>query len=529
MPPKKPVKIDKQRLSLPKAHKNRRFLWKPIIFCIFCGLILLMRLHTFNEPFERDIASHSVIGQELLNGRMLYSDLWDSKPPAIFITYALFNFIFSMSSFAVYMLGISMAILTMFGIYQAGEAIGSKQAGFWAAGIWTILCSDLWLWANQPNIEVCINAGLVWAFVLIIKADDSKWQPIRWICVGLLFSAATLYKPVAITFAFFFAAAFILSAGGGIKGKVNAGLKVSIVAAAGAAVWFAVFGYFAATGRFDVFYDTIIKYGGYYTESRGGSLLGNIVEGFSEKRFFARPMKSLWSPLLLAVIGIIAGLIHSERRKRVLLLAFLIASPFAVALPGRFYPHYYQLWLVPVCVGFGWAIVSLLPAKSSMNNLFGIIAGVICAYVAIFSVIPQYQYSPDKWTTLKYGPQFVENKKTAEFIGQILKPDDVLFVWGINPELYFWTKHSPPTGVIWSTDMLEGPLAKTHTERALSDLQKKPPAMFVINNRQLQTPKEHPVIQWALKNYTPLPGGAQNGLFYILVRKDSEIYNRIKN
>ena len=525
----KTAETDKRQSSLLSIYQDKQFLGKLIIFCVFCGLILLMRMHTFNEPFERDITSHSVIGQELLNGRSLYSDLWDSKPPAIFITYALFNFIFSMGPLAVYMLGISMAILTMFGIYLAGEAIGSKQAGFWAAGIWTVLCSDLWLWANQPNIEVCINAGLVWAFVLIIKADDSKWQTIRWICVGLLFAAATLYKPVAITFAVFFALAFILSASGGIKGKVKAGLKVGIVAATGAAVWFAVFGYFAATGRFDVFYDTMIKYGGYYTESRGGSLWGNIIDGFSEKRFFAKPMESLWAPLILAVVGIIAGFFHSEKRKRILLLAFLIASPFAVALPGRFYPHYYQLWLVPVCIGFGWAIVSLLPAKSSTNNLVGILAGLICAGIVLSSVIPQYQYNADKWTTLKYGPQFVENKITAEFIGQILKPEEVLFVWGINPELYFWTKHSPPTGVIWSTDMLEGPLAQTHTERALSDLRKNPPAMFVINNRQLQIPQEHPVIRWALENYVPLPKGAQNGLFYILVKKDSELLTRMEN
>jgi hypothetical protein len=488
-----------------------------------------MRLHTFNEPFERDIASHSVIAQELLNDRPLYSDLWDSKPPAIFITYALFNFLFSMSPLAVYILGISMAILTMFGMYKAGQAVGSSRAGFWAAGIWTILCSDLWLWANQPNIEVCINACFVWAFVLILRADDSKWQPIRWVCVGLLFSVATLYKPVAITFAVFFAAAFVISAKGGMRGKLNAGLKTGIVMATGATVWFGVFGYFAATGRFDVFYDTIIRYGGYYTESRGRSLCGNIIEGFSESRFFARPMQSLWAPLIFAVIGIIGGLIHSERRKRTLLFAFLTAAPFAVALPGRFYPHYYQLWLVPICIGAGWAVVSLLPAQSLANRFVGILAGSACVCFILFSVVPQYQYSPDEWTTLKYGPQFVENKKTADFLNTLLKPDDVLYIWGINPELYFWTKHRPPTGVIWATDMLEGPMAAAHTTRAMNDLLKTPPDVFVVNNRQLKIPQDHPIIQWALNNYIPLPKAAQHGLFYILIKKDSELLMRMKH
>ena len=58
------------------------------LLLVLCGLLVLLRLHTYDEPLERDITTYAVIGHELLGGKALYTDLWDHKPPAIYVTYA---------------------------------------------------------------------------------------------------------------------------------------------------------------------------------------------------------------------------------------------------------------------------------------------------------------------------------------------------------------------------------------------------------------------------------------------------------
>ena len=491
----------------------------------FAIVICVMRFETYSEPFERDITSHAVIGHELLEGRSLYSDLWDSKPPAIFITYAVCELLAGYGPSQVYFLGVTAAIITLLGIYRAASAYGGIGPGLWAAAFWTFICSDLWLWANQPNIEVCMNAAMVWAFALMLRADTRKIQPLRWIAIGGLFAIATLYKPVAIAFAVLLAIFYFLpNLSNKYQRKVTF-FQICIAAATGAVIWGGVFAYFSFTGRLSVFYDTVFAYGRYYTQSRGGNVWKNIMEGFSGKRLFHRAMRSVPVLAVLSIGGILAGIFTRSRRNWLLLFGFLLAAPLAIALPGRFYPHYYQLWLCPLVIGSAWAITSFVPKGKIAPALISNGIGVVALVILVCTVLPQYKLTPDLWSANKYGPQFPITREIAKMIDEVFEPDDTLYVWGINPELYFWTKRRPPTGLFWSTDLFEGPLSKEHTKRVLEDLEKAKPNIVAVNMLQLNTPKNHPVILWIIKNYQPLAGKSDWGTLYnrpffkIMVRK----------
>ena len=87
-----------------------------IVLVALAVLIAALRLHTYNEPFERDITSHAVIAHEMLAGRPLYSDLWDSKPPAIFVTYALADALVGYGPAEVYFIGVAAAVITLLGL-----------------------------------------------------------------------------------------------------------------------------------------------------------------------------------------------------------------------------------------------------------------------------------------------------------------------------------------------------------------------------------------------------------------------------
>src|SRR5690349_11314852 len=51
-------------------------------------LIVLARWHTYSEPLERDITTYAVIAHQILEGKLLYTELFDHKPPAVHTTYA---------------------------------------------------------------------------------------------------------------------------------------------------------------------------------------------------------------------------------------------------------------------------------------------------------------------------------------------------------------------------------------------------------------------------------------------------------
>ncbi len=502
-----------------------------------------MRLHTYEEPVERDIGNHAVIGHEILHGRKLYSDLWDSKPPAIFVTYAVADVLVGYGPGSVYLIGVVAAIITLLGVYWAGsavgrpvEAYGGVPGGLWAAAFWAFICSDLWLWANQPNTEVGMNACLVWAFALMVRADTKKLQIWRWLVIGVLFAIATLYKPVAITFAAFLSGFYLLVNIRHSSDRRIAFFQICLVVAAGAAVWGAVLAYFAATDRFTIFYDTIFKYGRWYAKSRGSSIFENIYKGFSYEKLFSSYMKSTPVLVIFTAAGIILGLWKGCRRDWLLLLGFALAAPFAVALPGRFYGHYYQLWLGPLVVGTGWALTTLGPKGKPGLTLARSIAGAVGLIILLIIVLPQYKFSADQWSVYKQGPQYIFSKQVAIEVNKLLEPDEAFYVLGITPEMYFWSKRRPPTGVIWSTDMVDNPLAEEHTARALEDLEREKPEILVINMLYAQVPRDHPVVKWAEKWYRPLPGNPDRGpmrfgdkqlfLFRIFVRRGGKLASR---
>jgi len=89
----------------------------------FCAAVLVLltffmaaaRLHTYDEPLEMDAATYAIVARELRAGKLLYSEVWDNKPPAIF---ASFYFVGSGPA-RIYSLGLFLATVTLAGVFLA--------------------------------------------------------------------------------------------------------------------------------------------------------------------------------------------------------------------------------------------------------------------------------------------------------------------------------------------------------------------------------------------------------------------------
>jgi len=484
------------------------------------AVIALVRLRTFDEPLERDISGAAVMGQELLRGRSLYSDVWDHKPPAMHATHALSQLVAGYGRAAIYLLGVVSAIVTLGGVYAAGAAAGGAVAGLWAAAFWTVVSGDLWLQANQPNTEAFINAALVWAFALLVRIEDRAPGHGRFVLVGALLALASLYKTVNVATAVLLAGAFVAWPPAAAGGRRRALAAMLVAGAAAALAWALVVGYFAATGRFEAFWEAVVTFNRFYA----GSLTENL-------RKLAQPAS--WESMLstvplaaLALLGAGAGLWRGPRRRVACLLLWGAGTALAVGLPGKFFPHYFQLWLPVLAVAGGWAVGLLgRHAPPRVRTLPHLAAAMVVALLVVYQ-IPLYQLSPDDFSRAKYRDDlFVEERRLARELDTLLRPDETFYEFGAETGLYFESGRRPPSGAFYAYPLLQGPVAANLSARVVRDLERRPPDLFIVVDWALTM--RNPVLDWARERYRWAPGDPQRGPFTLFVRPGSALEARM--
>src|SRR5207248_495630 len=174
-----------------------------------CALIFSQRLRTYNEPLERDLTTFAVIAHEMLNGKNLYSDLWDHKPPAIHVTYAAAEMIAGYGRDSIFLMNVVAALATLFVCYWAGSSAYGRVAGCFAAAFWAFTSGNLALEGNQPNTEVFMNVFLAAGFAVLVRAEKKNVGARGAFIAGILFAVASLYKQVVVVQPVFLATAYV--------------------------------------------------------------------------------------------------------------------------------------------------------------------------------------------------------------------------------------------------------------------------------------------------------------------------------
>jgi hypothetical protein len=488
-------------------------------------LIGLQRLHTWHEPLERDLTIYAVIGHELLAGRSLYSDLCENKPPAIFVTYAAAEWLAGYGPTAIYLMGTIAAIITLLGIYRVGYSLSSSiGTGLWAAIFWTAICSDLRLQANQPNTEVFINACVIWAFALLLKTNNCHPWLWRYLLIGALLSIASLYKTVVIGIAAILGGMHLAFPPGDPPDRRLAIKQVSVMAVVGGAAWALVFIYFAAVGHFKDFYEIVFTFNRYYT----GSIVKNIIIGtYSFKGFITFIVFFIYTIFIVLIKP------NKSRRPWLLLLGLIIGSHIAVILPGKYYPHYYQYWLPIIAVTAAWTIEELGGLVERYSLWIKCSTGFIILICMVAYEFPNYKVSPEEWSRkkyTKYKENFVESKEMGEEIRRILKPGETFYVWGAESGLYYYSRLSPPTGVIFFWHLhgwnLHGwPCSSAMISRVIKDLEKAQPELFLIPERMVPLIiHPNPVLSWFSTRYRPF---SLQRSFILFARRGGQLESRI--
>ena len=493
------------------------------VVALLTVIILVTRFHTYGEPLERDLATYAVIAHELRGGRALYSDLWDHKPPAIHVAYWAAEAVAGFGPGSVYLLGVLAAMATLLGVLRAGRTrrLG-VLTGLWAAAFWAVTSGDLTLQGNQPNTEVFLNACLIWAFALLAAMSASKGGRTRVVAAGVLLALATLFKPVVAVCAAFLVGAHVAFPHGDVPGRRRALADGALIIAIGAMAWVGVVGYFALTRRLADFASAVFTYNGFYADT----LVWNLLQGLTPGNLLPGAMSSLLPLVTVSLLGLTLVRWKHIPRETALLLAMAASVLIAIGAPGRFYAHYYQLWLPVLAVGAAWGLAALDRLAGAGAKLLHAGGALLVGVLAMIQ-LPSYTLSADGWAQTKYGAVVVETARTARVIDGLLLPGETFYHWGSESGLYLYTGRKPPTGVLFIEPLLEGPCARTLTRRVLADLDREAPELVVVRPQPgASSLPAHPVVRWILGRYRPLPERLQPYQFVLLARAGGALERR---
>ena len=92
MPAQRPLSERSLGGTIWKVFIRLNASYATVLLCLVLGLL---GLNFYDWPPNRDITTYATIAQELINGKELYVDVWDFKPPAIFATYMIAQWLIS--------------------------------------------------------------------------------------------------------------------------------------------------------------------------------------------------------------------------------------------------------------------------------------------------------------------------------------------------------------------------------------------------------------------------------------------------
>ncbi len=364
------------------------------VFIALAAFTLLVRLpFFFPDAFSSDEATFILIGQDILDGNLLYDKLWDVKPPLLFYSFAGFIYVLGKSVPAVRLGGALFVFLGACFAYLLGERLKSSRTGIIAALLY-VLFTTLSLSGGSVTSEMIAVAPLAAAAFVLLKDDLG---PKDLFLAGILMSAACLVRLNLVYVAI--PAGFFILGGKIFRSTAGAARRFTAYAAGGVLPVAVFFLPYLFAGKVGLFFNVMYKAPLMYSTSQYGALeairvfaarmterecfptniliLGGVACGlafiaFSRRRFSAQTGRCLAAVLFFLASTflsvILSGAAHVHYLIQVLPFAALIAAIFldwAAGTRGR-----------PVVIA-ATALCLVLPARTVLNAYKPVVARAI--------------------------------------------------------------------------------------------------------------------------------------------------------
>ena len=415
----------------------------PYLTSFLGTLFVLYPINPVNATLpSRDAGVFLYVGWRWLNGDIPYKDVWDHKPPLIYVVDALGLSITPDSLWGVWLLQFIFLFLTIFLIYKTLESQFDTFSAVIGVVMMTAGLSTLLETGNVTEEYALIFQAL--CLYIFIKAYRTDF-PVRttfWLglCAGLAFNSKQTSIGVWLTYALILAVVRIRQRQIPLRDAfafLGGFLIPSLIAAL----------YFASQNALTDFWEQAYLYNFSYINKHDGwrSLIPVFTKGFS-----------LLAPGgLLYLIGIawLCGLIYVWQRKAdssPILWFVLLGTPVEAALiltSGRSIIHYYLALLPAASVLIG-SLVHTLPELAANFKPFDgqrrriSLAVLFVVLILQYDLVRNYGEYVDE---IAYNPQ----ANLIAHIEQNTSESDTVLIIGAEAAVNFVTRREAPTRYVY--------------------------------------------------------------------------------
>jgi len=494
--------------------------------------VVLVRINLLGIPFERDEGIYQYFGQLVLEGKKPYLDFYEMKPPGIYYSYALLNWIFGSSVERAHAAFLFLNILTIFFLYLIGKKILDNLCGAMVAVSFGILSLGPQVSGFTTQSEHLItffsSAGLL---ILVMYFENPKrFFPFF---AGVLFGFSLMIKQSAIFFVLFsiIFMVFYFIFKKPIQWKIFISYFLayfmglgSIIGAAFLLVWF--------QGSFGEFLYWVIEFPKTYVS------YVPFLNGVQNFKYFGQ--RVIDGYLLVWMIGLMGlflmGFSKLEGHKKYL-IGFYAFFSFLTIFPGfRFYGHYWLQFIPSLSLLVGVAIFSFkqlttVKGNRAVSNL--IVIGIfMLVLIPVFVKEKDYYFSPDYNKILRdvydVNP-FPEAKVIGDYIKERTNEKDQIALIGSEPQIYYYTNRKAPSKHAYFSFLVKGnPRSFRMQKEFIKDVEKAKPKFLVFFDHPLslftEANADLTVFQWVkgfTKNYYQIVGIAD----FIAPNKTHYVWN----
>jgi len=467
------------------AHSGSRFsrvLWIAALLLIL-ALFMITRWWLLGEPLIGvDEAIYMVVADVMARGGTLYVDVWDHKPPGIYLIYQGLLAIYR-SPFILHLAAMLLTLACVAFLVWYGRRFDGPWPA-WGAG-WLLVVFTAPFWASSPNAEIFLVALQLAALALLISdAADHSLAGGRAFAAGVLFGVAIMIKYV-VAIPAVLVCLYLWRRRSGTRrldrtGVLLLGAGLALPPVAGVL-------YCLAAGNLAAFFSSNFTYNqGYVTH--------DAVRLFWEYgRFFLRDyLLEQWPLLLLAAAGggwwLIRGRRQAspDRRRGVHLMAVWLAGSVLAALaPLKFLDHYFLLAIPGFC--FFGGLWFLSPGVACGRWRWGVLWLVFLG-LTLPPAVTAVRHSLEHGR--RFTPPFAESPYVAAETGQYLRrhtrPEDTIYVWrSFYIDIYFYAQRDPASRYFFWPHLLRAPRPPRAEEEFRADFSRRPPAYIVVGDSDI--------------------------------------------
>jgi 4-amino-4-deoxy-L-arabinose transferase-like glycosyltransferase len=449
----------------------------------------LVRLPGVAEPLGPDQGVYTTIAWGLQRGLTLYRDLWEQKPPGIYLTYVLGFVIFGARESTPFWIDYVAAAAATVLLFDLCRRLVTVRFGALASAVYALATLPAARHSLGGFLERSVTETFIvplaiaaaWATVLALSRRQDAWS----FAAGLALGVAVVFKQTAGIYwpalALWAWVASDLGRAGRHALVSGAGLAVAPVAAL---IWI------WAQGVMSDVRIALVEYNLAYL-ALGGEGLAGTLDRFAHEVWRRMKTDEVWA---VGTLGVAVAAITWRRwrdtprgRLAALGVVWLAAAFVAVVANGpRMFMTYFLPSLVPLSLLIAWLLDETLGSQRRGARVAGLLVLVLAAVMVARSGSWQRGLSMTAWNVQhltgridretylrrfqgRDGRAFsaADNARLAEYVRARTNPDDRLFVFGMSAGTYFLSGRLPASKFLWAypavSNMLDRPEFRVET------------------------------------------------------------------